>query len=843
MKKYQLLSKIGGGRFGSVKLARQKATGKTFAIKILEKNKIGTKEDTARILIGKEMTTTFDHLNVIKTFNVDEDPKRIYFIMEYCEKGDLLYYIYNEENFDENKAAYYFYQLINGLENIHYHGICHRDLRPENLLINSSYILKIIDFDLCNCYDKNNLLSTPCGSPNFLAPEMLNQKKYDGFISDIWCTGVILFEMLCHRLPFSENDKEKLFEKISKGEIVFPHTMSKDAKDLVKQLLEIDPNKRITIPEIKKSPFYLKGKSIFAKNHPKLVKFIERKYVSKISLDALKIVNKFNPFPTNSEEKKVTKKKIDEVRKSNSRSEFKEIKEKLYSKNEYKICKPLQEQFIIAKKDNDNKIIKEINYHYYANEGKKNIKNNYASRIHYKKKNKDINQKTNFNKNIPQKENTNNINKKTIILMKQIHKKKPKKVDIDKKWRLRQSYQSKEKESSQNEEYINSKKLINLRYRSVFDSIEEEIQLKSDKKNQSNFNKLNVESIQRKKISLYNPDGRNKNILVNKVVEKPIKSDILNNQTNFFKYKSLIPIGIKLNMEKNNEKDVLQNGSEKNVYIKTEQIHEKKRLNRKKVFTETMTQQKIRQRSNDIYSNAFIYDTATNSPNKILNDIKGSYGFNKKKYGINQKIKEYNTSNNTFNYISKSTIKKTEMDFINKLISDNERSFDPTSKELKKSQLLEDISNKSQIKSNNKTNPISNIKYMKNSKIKISKHGNPEKQEGRNQGKMQVANNKVITKANNIQNFIGHQIPPKMNSLSIIPNYNLNKLDRINDNKLFQIDLNGTNLMNKKIQQFRNYKTILKDDKLKIKSNYHFYNPIVLNNMNNYNYTGKSTAP
>ena len=148
MKNYKILSKIGKGSYGVVKLAKEKSTGKKVAIKILYKNKIIKKEDETRILYEKEIIKSFDHINVIKVYNIDEDPEKIYFIMEYCEKGELFYYVVRKRKLDENEASYFFFQLINGIENIHHYGICHRDLKFENLLINSSNILKIIDFGL-----------------------------------------------------------------------------------------------------------------------------------------------------------------------------------------------------------------------------------------------------------------------------------------------------------------------------------------------------------------------------------------------------------------------------------------------------------------------------------------------------------------------------------------------------------------------------------------------------------------------------------------------------------------------------------------------------------------------
>ena len=275
MMNYKFLSKLGSGSFGVVKLAIEKSTGKKVAIKILDKRKISKKEEETRILYEKEIIKSFDHINVIEVFNIDEDPQKIYFIMEYCEKGELLNYVVKKRKLDEDEASYFYFQLINGLENIHHHGICHRDLKFGNLLINSSDILKIIDFGLSNYYDNINLLSSRCGSSLYASPELISNKKYNGFTSDIWSSGIILYGMLCGYLPFDGKNPKVLYENITKGKLIFPHDLSNDAMDIIRKLLDTNPNTRITIPKIKKHPFYLKGKTNFVKLHQDL--FITQK--------------------------------------------------------------------------------------------------------------------------------------------------------------------------------------------------------------------------------------------------------------------------------------------------------------------------------------------------------------------------------------------------------------------------------------------------------------------------------------------------------------------------------------------------------------------------------------
>ena len=279
LKNFEFLSFIGEGAFGVVKLAQDKETKEKVAIKILEKKKILNKEDQIRVKREIEILKKTNHLNVIKAKKIFNDSENIYILMEYCEKGELFEHIVDEVCLEGKEAAYYFYQLINGLESLHKNGIVHRDLKPENLLINKNNILKIIDFGLSNY--NNKLLSTLCGSPCYASPEMLYGKKYDGILVDIWSTGIVLYAMLCGSVPFDNEDHDKLYKKIMKGKIAYPENLEKDSIDLLKKILVVNPRGRISIKDIKKHPFYQKGRKEFIRMHPALVKNAIKKYGNK----------------------------------------------------------------------------------------------------------------------------------------------------------------------------------------------------------------------------------------------------------------------------------------------------------------------------------------------------------------------------------------------------------------------------------------------------------------------------------------------------------------------------------------------------------------------------------
>ena len=260
---YIFIKDIGEGNFGKVKLSKSKKTNEKFAIKILDKGKL--KSQTKSTLFNEiEIISKLKHPNIIYVYNILEDNKNYYIIMEYCEKGELFDYIVEKERLDPLEASIFFYQLINGVEYIHKQGFSHRDLKPENLLLTKEKMLKIIDFGLCHDFGQNKALHTKCGSPSYAAPEILKGFPYDGFKTDIWCCGIILYAMLCGYLPFDGDDNQEIFQSIVECEPEFPAFLEEDSIILLLCLLNPDPKERISIEEIKQHPFYLKGKHLYS---------------------------------------------------------------------------------------------------------------------------------------------------------------------------------------------------------------------------------------------------------------------------------------------------------------------------------------------------------------------------------------------------------------------------------------------------------------------------------------------------------------------------------------------------------------------------------------------------
>ena len=264
---YKLDKTIGSGTFGKVKIGTHLITLEKVAVKVLEKSKITQLEDIERVKREIKFLKKLNHTNVIKLLEILEDDNYIYMVMEYAGGGELFNHIVKKRRLNEYEASFFFYQLVEGLDSIHKHSIVHRDLKPENLLFNEHKQLKIIDFGLSNNYiEGSSLLSTPCGSPCYAAPEMVLGQKYSGVKVDTWSIGIILFAMTSGYLPFEDQNNEKLFKKIVKCNLEFPNYVTQNSIDMIYAILDTNPDTRIKLNEIKNHPFYLQGKNLYLKH-------------------------------------------------------------------------------------------------------------------------------------------------------------------------------------------------------------------------------------------------------------------------------------------------------------------------------------------------------------------------------------------------------------------------------------------------------------------------------------------------------------------------------------------------------------------------------------------------
>lgn len=252
---YLVTQDIAEGTYGKVKMAKHLLTGHTVAMKYISKAVIHREKTKIRVKREFEYMRALQHPHIIKLYEVISTPSDIIFVLEYA-RGELFNYIVHNGRLSESQARRFFQQLISGIEYSHRLKIVHRDLKPENVLLDDDNNVKIADFGLSNVISDGDFLSTSCGSPNYAAPEVIRGGVYAGPEIDVWSSGVILFVMLCGRLPFEDDDVHKLFGKIMHGNFHLPSYVSPDARHLIHAMLAVDPVKRISIGEITQHPFF-----------------------------------------------------------------------------------------------------------------------------------------------------------------------------------------------------------------------------------------------------------------------------------------------------------------------------------------------------------------------------------------------------------------------------------------------------------------------------------------------------------------------------------------------------------------------------------------------------------
>jgi len=258
---YDIAETIGSGGFAKVKLATHLLTGEKVAIKIMDKKALG--DDLPRVKVEINAMKDLRHQHICQLMQVIETDEKIFMILEYCPGGELFDYIVAKDRLSESEARFFFRQIIAALAYIHSKGYAHRDLKPENLLLDDNQCLKLIDFGLCAKPKggMENLLSTCCGSPAYAAPELILGKSYLGAEADLWSMGVLLYALLCGYLPFDDDNINLLYKKIQNGKYELPAWLSQDSINLLNDLLQTDPKKRITMQQLVFHPWVLKGYS------------------------------------------------------------------------------------------------------------------------------------------------------------------------------------------------------------------------------------------------------------------------------------------------------------------------------------------------------------------------------------------------------------------------------------------------------------------------------------------------------------------------------------------------------------------------------------------------------
>ena len=252
--KYELGHTLGTGAFSKVKLATDNESGLKWAIKIIDKEQLAREHLEEQLKREIAIMKSLNHPHIVHLREVMQTANHIYMVLEVIKGGELFDRIVESKRFDEATARRFFQQLVAGVRYCHAQGIAHRDIKPENLLLDEHDNLKISDFGLSNLQPTNRaaLLQTVCGTPNYVAPEVLKERGYDGFKADAWSCGIVLFVMLAGYLPFDDPNQNALFNKIERGDFRMSRNFTEGAKDLI-----VDPTKRLGLEQVMQHPWFL----------------------------------------------------------------------------------------------------------------------------------------------------------------------------------------------------------------------------------------------------------------------------------------------------------------------------------------------------------------------------------------------------------------------------------------------------------------------------------------------------------------------------------------------------------------------------------------------------------
>lgn len=258
---FEILKVIGRGSFGKVCLVKYRPTQEIYAMKSLKKDILIEQEQIENTLLEKEILQTIDYPLLCGLVFCFQTQERIYFVMPFLNGGELFQHLRKFRTFDEEKVRFYGAQIALALQYLHDKGIVYRDLKPENILMDENGYLRLADFGMAKKLKENEKATSFCGTPEYLAPEIITGEGHDKS-ADWWSFGILIYEMLCGLPPFYVDNLEKMYEMIKSGPLKFPKkvSLSEDAKDIIRKLLDRNVQNRLGskrgLEEIKAHPFF-----------------------------------------------------------------------------------------------------------------------------------------------------------------------------------------------------------------------------------------------------------------------------------------------------------------------------------------------------------------------------------------------------------------------------------------------------------------------------------------------------------------------------------------------------------------------------------------------------------
>ena len=255
MNDFKIISVIGRGYYGKVMLVEKKDTGELFAIKSIHKSFLIEKDQTNSVILEKNLMMKARHPFIVNLYFTFQTTSKFYLGLEYIDGGDLFYHMSKVGAIPVDDAKLYIAEIGLAISYLHSIGIVYRDLKPENVLLDHNGHVKLVDFGLSKDILDNKFTTSFCGTPEYIAPEIIEIKKY-GYEVDEWALGILFYEMIFGYPPFKNENKMELYNLITKTEPAIPDDLNPALADLLKLLLIKDPEKRPKFNDLKSHPFF-----------------------------------------------------------------------------------------------------------------------------------------------------------------------------------------------------------------------------------------------------------------------------------------------------------------------------------------------------------------------------------------------------------------------------------------------------------------------------------------------------------------------------------------------------------------------------------------------------------